>query len=87
MEGPLRRPSPWLTIHLFSPQDETPVVTFPDDYPNSVRHFLLIGFLAMFIGAGVFFYMGATRKVNTTMHTVIFFVCAITAWYAAARAF
>ena len=22
-----------------------PVITFPDDYPNSVRHFLLIGFL------------------------------------------
>merc|ERR1711865_735040 len=58
---------------------EVPVVTFPDDYPNSVRHFLLIGFLAMFIGAGVFFYMGVSRKVNTTMHTVIFFVCAVTA--------
>ena len=58
------------------------MVTFPDDYPNSVRHFLLIGFLAMFLGAGVFFYMGAARKVNSTMHTVIFFVCAVTAWYA-----
>lgn len=57
------------------------MVTFPDDYPNSVRHFLLIGFLAMFLGAGVFFYMGAARKVNSTMHTVIFFVCAVTAWY------
>jgi len=22
-----------------------PAITFPDDYPNSVRHFLLIGFL------------------------------------------
>lgn len=41
----------------------------------------------MFIGAGVFFYMGATRKVNTTMHTVIFFVCAVTAWYADALGF
>ena len=60
-------------------EDAPPVVTFPDDYPNSVRHFLLIGFLAMFIGAGVFFYMGVSRKVNTTMHTVVFFVCAITA--------
>ena len=57
------------------------MVTFPDDYPNSVRHFLLIGFLAMFIGAGVFFYMGVSRKVNTTMHTVVFFVCSVTAWY------
>ena len=25
-----------------------PVITFPDDYPNSVRHFLLIGFLVSF---------------------------------------
>jgi len=64
--------------HLLQ-EDAPPVVTFPDDYPNSVRHFLLIGFLAMFIGAGVFFYMGVSRKVNTTMHTVVFFVCAITA--------
>ncbi len=54
-------------------------MTFPDDYPNSVRHFLLIGFLAMAIGAGVFFYMGVSRKLNTTMHTVVFFVCAVTA--------
>merc|ERR1711990_1353867 len=56
-----------------------PVVTFPDDYPNSVRHFLLIGFLSMFIGAGCFFYMGVNRKVNSIMHTVVFFICAVTA--------
>jgi len=37
------------------------VVTFPDDYPNSVRHFLMIGFLGMLIGAGIFFYMGYTN--------------------------
>jgi hypothetical protein len=57
-----------------------PVVVFPDDYPNSVRHFLLIGFLAMFIGAGCFFYLGLTRKVNSLFHTVVFFICAVTAW-------
>jgi hypothetical protein len=34
------------------------VVSFPDDYPNSVRHFLLIGFMGMIIGAGIFFYLG-----------------------------
>ena len=54
--------------------DDTPTVTFPDDYPNSVRHFLLIGFLGMFIGAIVFFYMGISRKVNTVMHVLTFFV-------------
>ena len=26
-------------------QDAAPVISFPEDYPNSVRHFLLIGFL------------------------------------------
>jgi len=61
-------------------QDEdTPTVTFPDDYPNSVRHFLLIGFLGMFIGAIVFFYMGISRKVNTVMHVLTFFIAAVSA--------
>jgi len=54
-------------------------VTFPDDYPNSVRHFLLIGFLGMFIGAIVFFYMGISRKVNTVMHVLTFFIAAVSA--------
>merc|ERR1712216_927925 len=47
---------------LLQEEDDTPTVTFPDDYPNSVRHFLLIGFLGMFIGAIVFFYMGISPK-------------------------
>ena len=55
----------------------TPVVTFPDDYPNSVRHFLLIGFLGMFIGSIVFFYMGISRKVNTISHVLTFFMAAV----------
>merc|ERR1712167_475651 len=38
---------------LLQDEDDTPTVTFPDDYPNSVRHFLLIGFLGMFIVAAV----------------------------------
>ena len=58
---------------------EEPVVTFPDDYPNSVRHFLLIGFLGMFIGAIVFFYMGISRKVNTISHVLTFFIAAVAA--------
>eukprot|EP00287_Rhodomonas_sp_CCMP768_P014384 CAMPEP_0196757262 /NCGR_PEP_ID=MMETSP1091-20130531/103575_1 /TAXON_ID=302021 /ORGANISM="Rhodomonas sp., Strain CCMP768" /LENGTH=271 /DNA_ID=CAMNT_0042106033 /DNA_START=748 /DNA_END=1563 /DNA_ORIENTATION=- len=60
-------------------EEEEPTVTFPDDYPNSVRHFLLIGFLGMFIGAIVFFYMGISRKVNTVMHVLVFFVAAVSA--------
>jgi hypothetical protein len=57
--------------------DAAPTVTFPDDYPNSVRHFLLIGFLGMFIGAIVFFYMGISRKVNTISHVLTFFIAAV----------
>ena len=34
---------------LLQDDEDTPTVTFPDYYPNSVRHFLLIGFLGMFI--------------------------------------
>jgi hypothetical protein len=64
--------------HLLQDED-TPTVTFPDDYPNSVRHFLLIGFLGMFIGAIVFFYMGISRKVNTVMHVLTFFIAAVSA--------
>jgi hypothetical protein len=64
---------------LLDEGDDTPTVTFPDDYPNSVRHFLLIGFLGMFIGAIVFFYMGISRKVNTVMHVLTFFIAAVSA--------
>ena len=55
----------------------TPVVTFPDDYPNLVRSFLLIGFLGMFIGSIVFFYMGISCKVNTISHVLTFFMAAV----------
>ena len=44
-----------------------------------MRHFLLIGFLGMFIGAIVFFYMGISRKVNTVMHVLTFFIAAVSA--------
>ena len=64
---------------LLEDDEDTPTVTFPDDYPNSVRHFLLIGFLGMFIGAIVFFYMGISRKVNTVMHVLTFFIAAVSA--------
>ena len=64
---------------LLQDDEDTPTVTFPDDYPNSVRHFLLIGFLGMFIGAIVFFYMGNSRKVNTITHVLTFFIAAVAA--------
>ncbi len=57
----------------------TSLMSKPDDYPNSVRHFLLIGFLGMFIGAIVFFYMGISRKVNTITHVLTFFIAAVAA--------
>ena len=40
------------------------VVSFPDDYPNSVRHFLMVGFMGFLIGAGIFFYYGYTIPVS-----------------------
>ena len=67
------------TARVVQDEEDTPTVTFPDDYPNSVRHFLLIGFLGMFIGAIVFFYMGISRKVNTVMHVLTFFIAAVSA--------
>ena len=33
----------------------------------------------MFIGAIVFFYMGISRKVNTVMHVLTFFIAAVSA--------
>ena len=77
----ISRPRMSALRHLLADEagEEEPVVTFPDDYPNSVRHFLLIGFLGMFIGAIVFFYMGISRKVNTITHVLTFFIAAVAA--------
>jgi len=55
------------------------VVSFPDDYPNSVRHFLMVGFFGMLIGAGIFLYFGISRKVNTMTHVLTFFVAVLSA--------
>ena len=55
------------------------VVTFPGDYPNSVKHFMLIGWAMFGIGAGVLFYIGSwalpTEK-QTSLHPIAFLVCA-----------
>jgi bacteriorhodopsin len=51
------------------------IVTFPGDYPNSVRHFLLIGWAMFAIGAGVLFYVGTwslAEEKRTILHPVSF---------------
>jgi len=55
------------------------VVSFPDDFPNSVKHFLMIGFMGMLIGSGIFLYMGLSRKQNTMTHVLTFFICVLSA--------
>jgi hypothetical protein len=42
---------------MFSILDDV-VVSFPADYPNSVKHFLMLGFVGMLIGSAIFFYFG-----------------------------
>lgn len=51
-------------------------VTFPDDYPNSVRHFLLLGAIAMFVGAVIFMVLNLLRPKKTIAHSVTFVMAA-----------
>lgn len=53
-------------------------VTFPDAFPNSVRHWLLIGFLGTGIGAASAFYLALGSPRELTMPSVLAsIVCAI----------
>ena len=55
------------------------VVSFPGDYPNSVKHFMLIGWAMFGIGAGVLFYIGQwalPKEKQTSLHPIAFLVCA-----------
>ena len=53
-------------------------VTFPDAFPNSVRHWLLIGFLGTGIGAAAAFYLALGSPRELTMPSVLAsMVCAI----------
>ncbi len=45
-------------------------VTFPEDFPNSVKHFLLIGAMGMLIGAGVILYLAMVRSKASVAHSV-----------------
>jgi len=54
-------------------------VVFPDDYPNSVKHVLLIGTVGFFIGSIVFMYLSMTRKKASVAHSLTFLSCAVAA--------
>jgi len=54
-------------------------ITFPDDYPNSVKHFLVIAALGMAIGAGIFLYLGMNRPKNTLTHSIAFIIASVSA--------
>ena len=45
-------------------------VVFPDDYPNSVKHFLMLGAIGMLIGAIVFLTLNFMRTKRSTSHSV-----------------
>jgi len=52
---------------------------FPDDYPNSVKHMLLIGAIGMAIGAGVLMFLQMSLSVPTVAHSLCFLACAVSA--------
>jgi len=52
-------------------------VKFPDDYPNSVKHFLLLGALGMLIGAVVLLFMQMSRQKSSLPHAVTFIIPAV----------
>jgi hypothetical protein len=45
-------------------------VVFPDDYPNSVKHFLMLGAVGLLIGAIVFITLNFMRAKRSTAHSV-----------------
>ena len=54
-------------------------VTFPDDYPNSVKHFLMLGAVGMLIGAVVFLSLNMLRSKRSTVHSVTFILATVMA--------
>jgi len=54
-------------------------IKFPDDYPNSVKHFLMIGAVGMMIGAGIFLYLSMSRSKASIYHSLAFIMPAISA--------
>jgi hypothetical protein len=66
-------------IRPFEILDSAGDVTFPDDYPNSVKHVLLIGTVGFFISAVVFLYLSMTRKKASVAHSLTFLSTAVAA--------
>jgi pathogenesis-related protein 1 len=59
-------------------------VTFPDAYPNSVRHWLLIGSLSLLLGSGIVFFFTFVPSRTPPMANVLVFIscaCAMCAYY------
>merc|ERR1712230_191967 len=54
-------------------------VVFPDDYPNSVKHFLMLGAVGMLIGAVVFLSLNMLRSKRSTVHSVTFILATVMA--------
>jgi len=59
-----------------APAADASAVTFPDDYPNSVKHFLLIGCLGTLIGSVVFLYLLMSRAKTSLPHVLMFIAAA-----------
>jgi len=54
-------------------------VVFPDDYPNSVKHFLMLGAVGLLIGAIVFITLNFMRAKRSTAHSVTFILTTVLA--------
>eukprot|EP00960_Hanusia_phi_P075343 768408-Hanusia_phi.AAC.6 len=52
-------------------------VEFPADYPNSVRHFLLIGFLAQVLASALIFFMSLRKGHESMPHALAWLAPAI----------
>ena len=64
-------------LQPFDPENPH-TITFPDDYPNSVRHWLLIGALCMMLGAGlVFIFTFVPAKTPPMANVVVFISCCV----------
>jgi len=57
----------------------TDAVSLQAEYPTSTRHFLLIGFLGMFVGSIVFCYLAMKKKSNNISETVTFIIASVAA--------
>ena len=64
-------------LEPFDPENPH-TVTFPDDYPNSVRHWLLIGALSMMLGAGlVFIFTFVPSRTPPMANVMVFMSCSV----------